>query len=145
LDWWQTLLVALGTYAGTKLVDHLLAISREKRDFRKHRRERAFSELEELKDEIGRLYELSANWKAYDIKAEEYVKALAHDDYLVGKYNKYPNVAAAARDTIHLCKIVAFDERERDRHGELISNKKELTVQYQAFIQVCDKYIESLA
>lgn len=140
--WWQTLLVALATYAVTKAVDHLLAISREKRDFKRHRRERAFAEIEELKDEIGRIYELSANWKAYDAKAEEYAKALTRDDYLVGKYNKYPDIAAAARDTVHWCKIVAFDEKSRQE--DLIQNKKELSEKYKMFIRTCESYVETL-
>jgi hypothetical protein len=113
------------------------------RDFRKHLRERAFTEIEELKDEIGRLYELSANWKGYDAKADEYAKALAPDDYLIGKYNKYPDIARTARDTVHWCKIVAFDEKSRQE--DLIQNKKELSEKYKNFIRACEAYIDGLA
>lgn len=141
MEWW-TLLVAAATYVGTKAVDHFFAIAKEKRDFRKHRREKAFAEIEELKDEVGRMYELASNWNSYDGKLGDYAAAFAKDFALVGKYNKYPQIAVAARDAVHWCKVVASCEKEH--RDELIQNKKELAEKHRTFLQACEKYVESL-
>ncbi len=74
MDWWKTLVVALCTYALTKIVDHVISISKEKREFKKLRREKMLEEIEDLKDEVGRYYELTANWKAYEMKTDKYQK-----------------------------------------------------------------------
>ena len=141
MDWWQTLVVALGTYAFTKITDHLISISNEKREFKKLRRDRMLDEIEKLKDEVGRYYELAANWKSHEMKAEAYAKMMVEDDQLIGKYNKYPDVVSAARDAIHWCKIVAHDERENG--DELLKNKTELGEKYHEFIKVCDSQLDN--
>ena len=104
MEWWQTLLVALSTYAFTKTVDHWLSISKEKREFKKLRREKMLEEIEDLKDEVGRYYELTANWKLHEMKTDKYRDMMTEDDNLIGKYNKYPEIANSARDIIHWCK-----------------------------------------
>ena len=126
-------------------VEELAAVrdrNEHERDFKRHRRERAFAEIEDLKDAIGRLYELTANWKGYDSKAGEYAKALARDDHLIGKYNKYPEIARTARDTVHWCKIVAYGEQSG--REDVIENKKLLGEKYKNFIRTCEEYLESL-
>ena len=128
-----------------KVVDFWFAILQEKRNFLRSGREKAREEIEELKNQVGTIYELSINWNAYEAKQGEYTKFFAKDYEVIGRYNKYPDIAAAARDTVHFCKVVAYGEREADRHGDLVSNKKELAALYQSFVQTCDKYIESLA
>ena len=57
-------MIAIGTYAGTKGIDELLAWFREKRNFRMFRRKKAWAELEHLKNEIGWMYQVGSNWKA---------------------------------------------------------------------------------
>lgn len=125
-------------YAET--VGFWFAIAKEKRDFKKYRREKAYGEIEDLKDSIGKLYELTANWKSHDSKAGEYDKAFINDHELIGKYNKYPEIAAAARDVVHWCKIVAFSERET-RGRDLIENKKE---KHREFLQACEIHLDKL-
>jgi hypothetical protein len=142
MEWWQGLVVAVTTYAVTKLVDHFIAISQYRHEFKKKKTENAFAEIEDLKDEVGRLYERSANWKSYEMKADDYEKALANDDYLIGKYNKYPEISRAARETVHYCKIVAYDEREHK--DDVVKSKKELSAKYKEFIVVCNNYIEQM-
>jgi hypothetical protein len=131
----------------TKLLDFCFEILKEKRVVKRSRREKAREEIEELKNQVGTIYELSSNWKGYEEKLGQYANFFAKDHEVIGRFNKYPDIAAAARDTVHLCKVVAHDEQERgnpDRRQDLILNKKELTAKYQAFIQACDKYLESL-
>ena len=131
----------------TKVLDFCLAILQEKRAVKRSRREKAREEIEELKNQIGTIYELSSYWKGYEEKLGEYAKFFATDHEVIGRFNKYPDIAAVARDTVHLCKVVAHDEREMlntDPRQDLILNRKELTVKYQTFIQACDKYLESL-
>lgn len=128
----------------TKVLDFRFAILQEKRDFVRSRREKACEEIEELKNQVGTIYELSSNWNAYEVKRGDYATFFAKDHEVIGRYNKYPDIAAAARDTVHFCRIVASDEQEADRRGDLVSHKKELRAKYQAFVQTCDKYIESL-
>ena len=122
----------------------LLANLKDKRNFRNQRRDKAYAEIEDLKDKVGELYELSTNLKAYEVKREDYDKIFESDHRLIGKYNKYPEIATAARDTVHSCKNVAVNERDQDKRGDLIQQKRELSEKYLAFIQACDKYIESL-
>lgn len=141
MEWWQTLVVALLTYGFTKTIDHLISISKEKRDFKKVRRERMLQEIEDLKDEVGRYYELSANWKTHEMKADKYKEMMTEDDHLIGKYNKYPEVVNAARDAIHWCKIVAHVEMEHST--DVIERKKELSKKYKEFIKICDEKLNN--
>ena len=143
MNWWQTLIVALSTYAVTKIVDFCIAFLTEKRDFKKYRRNRAYEEIDELKNSVGSLYELTINWKSYDEKQKSYISSFENDHELIGKYNKYPSIANAARDTIHWCKIVAFCEKTYV--DDVIKNKKELAEKYMLFLRTCDEYIDSLA
>ena len=122
MNWWQTLIVALSTYVVTKVIDFIISIVSEKREFKKFRREKIYNEIEELKNEIGKLYELAANWKAFEEKQKSYLTNFENDHELIGKYNKYPTIANTARDTIHWCKIVASCEMKHTNN--LIENKK---------------------
>ena len=142
MNWWQTLIVALSTYVVTKVIDFVISIISEKREFKKFRREKIYNEIEELKNEIGKLYELAANWKAFEEKQKSYLTNFENDHELIGKYNKYPNIANTARDTVHWCRIVASSEmRQTDN---LIENKKELGGKYGLFLQACDEYLNNL-
>jgi hypothetical protein len=127
----------------SKALDYRFAIWNEKRDFVKSQKKKAVEEIEELKNQVGTIYELSNNWTSYDTKLGHYAKFFEKDHEVIGRYNKYPKIAEAARNTVHFCKIVASDEKDGDRHGSLISNKRELREKYQIFIQTCDKYIEN--
>lgn len=142
MEWWQTLLVALSTYAFTKTVDHWLSISKEKREFKKLRREKMLEEIENLKDEVGRYYGLAANWKSHEMKTDKYRDMMTEDDHLIGKYNKYPEIANSARDAIHWCKIVA--DAEREYTTDVIESKKELSEKYKEFIRVCDEQLDKM-
>lgn len=142
MTWWQTLMVALITYAFTKFVDLAISFATERREFRKHRRDLALTDIEQLKDEIGTFYELAANWKGFDQKQSSYIEAFKADHELIGRINKYPPVAQAARDTIHWCKIVASDERQGA--NSTVENKKELSEKYRNFLGQCDEYLSSL-
>jgi hypothetical protein len=138
-----------------KVFDFWIAILKEKRDFVRSGKEQAREEIEQLKNQVGTIYELSINWKAYREKQVEYENFFAKDYEVIGRCNKYPGIAAAARDAVHLCKIVASRERDQfstaasgdmdSNTADLVSSKEALVAQYQAFIQTCDKYIESLA
>jgi len=138
VTWWQTLTVALTTYAVTKLVD----LFTEKRDFRKRRRDLALTDIEQLKDRIGTLYELAANWKGFDQKQSCYIEAFEADHELIGRINKYPPVAQVARDTIHWCKIVAAEEKQGS--NSTVEHKKELAEKYRNFLCQCDDYLSGL-
>jgi hypothetical protein len=125
----------------TKVLDFWFATLQEKRDFVRSGKEKAREEIEELKNQVGTIYELSINWNTHMAKHSEYEKFFAKDYEVIGRFNKYPDIATAA------------SERDRDRlilSGEqdridLDSTREALRAQYQAFIQTCDKYIESLA
>jgi hypothetical protein len=123
-----------------KALDYWMAVAKDKRDFKRYRREREYSEIEQLKDAVGNIYELSANWQAYQDKKEQYEKAFVNDYELIGKYNKFPEIAATARDAIHYCKIVAYAEKES--LNDLIQTKKELAEKYDAFLKACDKFLD---
>jgi hypothetical protein len=140
--WWQTLIVVLSTLVITKTVDFVISIYAEKRNFKKMRRELALKEIEELKNEVGIIYELAANWMAYKEKEEAYRSKFFTDYQLVGKYNKYPSIAQAARDAVHWCKIVADDERKSG--DDLMKNKKELGEKFKLFLIACEDYLEKL-
>lgn len=142
MTWLQTLIVALATLVVTKFVDLVISFYSEKREFRRFRRESAFREIDELKNEVGKLVELSLNWKAFDQKQKTYIQKLENDHEIIGRYKKYTTVANAARDTIHWCSIVASCEMKGS--DDLIKNKNELENKFQNFLQVCDKFLDKL-
>ncbi len=142
MSWWQTLIVALSTLVVTKVIDLFISRFNEKKEFNKHRRDRILDEIETLKDEIGKLIELAANWKSFEEKQGTYVANFEKDHELVGKFNKYPSIAQAARDTVHWCRIVASSEmRQTD---DLIDNKKELGNKFKDFLSACDDYVNKM-
>ena len=143
MTWWQTLTVALATLVVTKLIDLIISTFTERKEFYKYRRQTIYAEIEHLKDEVGILIELSANWKVFDEKQETYIFNFGKDHELVGKYNKYPKIANAARDAVHWCKIVA--SCEKNHADDLVENKNKLQEKYCFFLQVCDEYVNSMA
>src|SRR5882672_10175827 len=90
--------LTLVVLAITKVIDYFAAIDKDKREFKNSRRDKVYAEIEELKNEVGTIYELSTNWQAYDSKAAKYLEAFNDDHKLIGNYNKYSEVAATARD-----------------------------------------------
>lgn len=143
MTWWQTLIVVLSTLIVTKVADLVVSMFTQKREFNKFKRERIYNEVESLKNEIGKLYELAANWKSFNEKHRSYLTGFEKDDELIGNFNKYPSIAVAARDAVHWCKIVATCERECT--NDLIENKKELAEKFKLFLKTCDEFINSLA
>jgi hypothetical protein len=87
MAWWQTLIVALSTLIVTKGIDLLISMFSEKREFNKFRRTKTTEEIEALKDEIGKLFELAANWKSFEEKQRSYLTNFENDHELVGKFN----------------------------------------------------------
>jgi len=142
MTWWQTLIVALSTLVVTKGVDVFISWITEKKEFNRYRREKITDEIEALKNEIGKLFELAANWKSFEEKQRSYLANFENDHELVGKFNKYPSIAQAARDTVHWCRIVASCEMKST--NDLIENKKELGEKFRTFLAVCDGYMKSL-
>lgn len=139
----EPIVVVLLTYMGTKFFDFLISIWNEKREFLKFKKEKIYNEIEELKNELGKLVELAAIWKGYDQKEKAYINNLDKDHELIGRFNKYTSIANYARDTVHWCKIVASCEKECT--NDLIENKEELAKKYRLFLQKCNDYINSLA
>ena len=142
MGWWQTLVVALLTYGVTKGVDFTLSFLAEKREFKKYRREKIYIDIEDLKNEVGILVELAANWKSFENKKESYIDVFTNDHELIGKFNKYPFVAHSAREVVHLCKIIASDEKEN--RNEVHENKKVMHDKYNKFLSICENYIDGL-
>jgi hypothetical protein len=142
MNWWQTLIVALSTLIVTKVLDLIFLKFTEKRELNKYRRERISDEMEALKDEIGKLCELALNWKSFEEKQRSYLTNFENDHELVGKFNKYPPIAQAARDAVHWCRIVASCEMKQTH--DLIENKKELVSKFKLFLKTCDDYIKNL-
>ena len=142
MGWWQTLIVALSTLIVTKFIGLFESKVTEKREFTKFRREKISDEIEALKNEIGKLFELAENWKTYEEKQKSYLTNFQNDHELVGKFNKYPSIAQAARDTVHWCRIVASGEKKQT--SDLIENKKELGEKFKIFLTACDDYMNSL-
>jgi hypothetical protein len=134
-------LVILGI---TKAIEYYMAVDKEKRDFTNARRNQMHAEIEALKNEVGIIYELAANWQDHASKAKKYFDAFDDDYKLIGKYNKYREVASAARDTIHLCKVVAYFEMDRSK-GDVVAAKLELTLKYREFLAACDGYLDQLS
>jgi hypothetical protein len=142
MNWWQTLIVALSTLVVTKGIDLFVSWFNEKREFNKYRREKVTDDIEALKNEIGRLFELAANWKSFEEKQRSYLTNFENDHELIGKFNKYPSIAQAARDTVHWCRIVASCEMKLTT--DLIENKKELGEKFRKFLTTCDDYMNSI-
>ena len=134
--------MALSTLVVTKGVDVFISWITEKKEFNRYRREKITDEIEALKNEIGKLFELAANWKSFEEKQRSYLANFENDHELVGKFNKYPSIAQAARDTVHWCRIVASCEMKST--NDLIENKKELGEKFRTFLAVCDGYMKSL-
>jgi hypothetical protein len=114
----------------------------EEREFNKFRRTKTTEEIEALKDEIGKLFELAANWKSFEEKQRSYLTNFENDHELVGKFNKYPSIAQAARDTVHWCRIVSSCEMRQT--NDVIENKKEMGEKFKKFLTVCDDHIKGL-
>ncbi|TOF31936.1 hypothetical protein CGJ28_23165, partial [Vibrio parahaemolyticus] len=76
MDWWQTLLVTISTFVVTKLVDHFIAISKEKRELSKDRKSKKIDQIENLMDEVSVFYEVTMNWKHHEMKQEHYRKLM---------------------------------------------------------------------
>ena len=142
MNWWQALIVALSTLIVTKLIDLFVSKFTEKREFNKFRREKISDEIEALKNEIGKLFELAENWKSFEEKQKSYLTNFQNDHELVGRSNKYPSIAQTARDTVHWCRIVASCEMKQT--DDLIENKKELGAKFKKFLTACDDYMNSL-
>lgn len=142
MNWWQALIVALSTLIVTKVIDLFVSRFTEKREFNKFRREKISDEIESLKNEIGKLFELAENWKSFEEKQRSYLTNFENDHELVGKFNKYPSIAQPARDTVHWCRIVASCEMKQT--DDLIENKKELGNKFRVFLTACDDYMNSL-
>ncbi len=87
-------------------------------------------------------YELAGNWKNYESKQQQYEKAFEADHILVGRLHKYGDVAQAARDIVHWCKIVASEERELAKNRA--DTKSELAEKHRHFLAACNKYLDSL-
>lgn len=108
MTWWEALLVALTTYVVTKGGDIVASHLFEGREFRKKRRDFALTDIQELKDEVGLIVELAANWKSYESKENHYRALLDRDHIILGRLQKCgQEVAQAARDTLHWCMLVA--------------------------------------
>jgi len=142
MNWWQALIVALSTLVVSKVVDLFESWFKEKREFNKFRREKINDEIEALKNEIGKLFELASNWKSFEEKQRSYLTNFENDHELIGKFNKYPSIAQAARDTVHWCRIVASCEMRYTNN--LIENKKELGEKFRKFLITCDDYMNSM-
>ena len=136
------IIIVLLTYIVTKLFDFLISIWSEKREFQKFKREKTYNEIEELKEELGKLVELTSNWKGYDQKEEEYINNFYNDHELLGKYSKYPTIANSLREILLQCKIVASCERDFDK--ATIKEKEELNNKYEKFLKKCDDHINRL-
>jgi len=134
--------VALSTLIVTRVLDFVLTMLTEKSELNKYRREKVSDEIEILKNEVGKLYELASNWKSFEEKQRSYLTNFENDHELVGKFNKYPQIAQAARDTVHWCRIVASCEMKQT--DDLIENKKELGNKFIVFMSACDDYIDNL-
>ena len=141
MTWWQALIIALATYAVTKGVDVWVSLLSEKREFRKRRRDLALSDIEKLKDEVGALYELAANWRSYESKRDNYAQAFEADHLLIGRMHKYGDVAKAAKDTVHWCKIVASEEQEGS--SGTTHSKSKLAEKHKQFLAACEEFLDA--
>lgn len=142
MNWWQALTVALLTLVVSTGLNLLVSRFNEKKEFNKFRREKHANEIESLKNKMGILLELAANWKPFEEKKRPYLTEFENDYKLVGTFNKYPSIAEAARDTVQWCRIVASCEMKLT--DDLIENKKELGKQFSNFLTTCDDYMNSM-
>jgi len=128
----------------TKLLDFWFASLQDKRNFRRSRREKACAEIEELRNEISAFYELCVSWDEHKATLPDFAIFMAKEHEVIGRCSKYPEIAGAARDTVHFCKTVVSDARKQEMR-DLTSIKRELATKHRAFIQACDKYSDTLA
>lgn len=140
MDWWQTLIVTLVTIVVTKATDEAMAWFKDKREFRKFQRDKAYSEIDELKSEIGWIYQVGANWKGFELKETDLKKIAETEDRLVGRYNKYPDIASTAKDVVHWCKIVCYAEKSHE--VDVFEAKNNLIEKYKAFSKACEKFFQ---
>lgn len=148
-DFTKSIILALlgGGLAGgiiAKLLEFWFASLQDKRDFRRSRREKACAEIEELRNQISVFYQLCISWDEHKATLPDLAIFMAKEHEVIGRCSKYPKIAAAAQDTVHFCKIVLSDAQKQEMR-DLTSTKRELATKHRAFIQACDKYIESLA
>jgi hypothetical protein len=139
MEWWQGFLIAIGTYAATKAVDELLAWFREKRDFRKFRREKACTEIEELKNKIGQIYEYACD---EEFDSDGYHKVAEECYFLIGRSNKYPEIAEAGRATVDLCCAIETSRGSKDEESR--EYRSDLPGRFRRFLEACDKYTDNL-
>nr|WP_050907912.1 hypothetical protein [Vibrio harveyi] len=147
LEWWQPFFVTIATVVITKLVDHVIAISKEKRELSKARKSKKIDQIENLMDELSVYFEVAMSWKPYSEKACHYEKLFSDDDALIGKYNRYKNIVSHGREVLHYCKIIASEESPNtplkvDNTKEL---KDVLSKKYHEFITVCEQEIKTTA
>jgi hypothetical protein len=142
MEWWQTLIVALATYSVTKSIDLWVSIKSEKREFKKLRRELCLKDIEQIKDEVGIIYELASNWRHFQEKQTAYIQYFESDHELIGRVHKYPIIVQATRQLLHWCKVTANEEQDASR--EVIIHKEELAKKHKLFLEQCEKVLESL-
>jgi len=116
-------------------------VSHQREGWKKHRRERALQDIDELKDRIGALYELASSWKGFEQKKKHYLTAFQDDHTLLGRFHKYGSVAQAARDVLHWCMFVMDAERGAGGTREL---KTQLNNKHKAFLCECENHLDSL-
>ncbi|PMP96684.1 MAG: hypothetical protein C0168_01585 [Candidatus Aminicenantes bacterium] len=63
----------------TRILDVFISRLSEKREFKKKRRDLALSEIDEIRNEIGALYDLAANWMSYKFKKKYYIKLFKNE------------------------------------------------------------------
>ena len=145
LEWWQPFFVTIATVVITKLVDHVIAISKEKRELSKARKSKKIDQIENLMDEISIHYEVAASWKPYSEKACHYKKLFCDDDLLIGKYNRYKDVVIHAREVLNDCKYIASRENPEAAMTDDCPDKlrNDLSVKYHAFITACEQEIKA--
>lgn len=86
----------------TKGLDFWFATLQEKRDFIRSGREKAREEIEELKNQVGTIYELSSLGKDIARKPEILRHSLPRITRESAPCNKYSDIAMVARGTVFL-------------------------------------------
>ncbi|HBN6259965.1 TPA: hypothetical protein ACOL2D_003858 [Vibrio parahaemolyticus] len=146
MEWWQAFLISIVTLIVTKLLDLIISTSNEKRNFLVNRKTKKIEQIESLMDEVSIYFEVSMNWKSYEDNADKYKKLRTEDDYLIGKYCRYKQVASKARDVIQYCKIIESEENPQSdmyRHSDPNQLRSELQNVYDSFIDCCEREIRS--
>ena len=141
MEWPATLIVALTTLIVTKLLDIPVRFFADRREFSKFRKQKVYEEIEILRDKVGVMYELASNWDSFEHKKHTYNVLFVDRDSLVGKYNKYPSIADAAREVVHLCTLVAAAE---EQHVDVDKRKTELHAAHKKFIAECETFLRRL-